>query len=166
MPSDPMTVAASLASEQTNSTLQAILWGTLAAGTLDISAAILVYMPRGIVAERVLQSVAGGILGRAAYENGTPAAILGLLLHFSIMSVIVSAFVLASRRFSWLTQDAVAYGALYGVAVYAVMNFIVVPLSAIGGGKLPPLRDLLGQLVIHVVLVGLPIALVARRFLR
>lgn len=166
MSSDPMTVAATLALTERNLLLRAIGWGTLVAGTLDIMSAIVMYLPRGVGAERVLQSVASGLLGRAAYQSGANAAVLGLLLHFLIMLVIVLVYVLASRRFSGLVNHAAVWGPIYGVIVYGVMNFIVVPLSAIGGGKSPALLDALVQLGIHIVCVGLPIAFIARRFVR
>jgi len=161
-----MTVAATLTLTERNLLLRAIGWGTLVAGALDITSAIVMYLPRGVGAGRVLQSVAGGLLGRAAFQSGAAAAALGLLLHFLIMLVIVSAFVLASRRFNGLINHAAVWGPIYGVFVYAVMNFIVVPLSAIGGGKPPALSDALIQLGIHIVCVGLPIAFIARRFVR
>lgn len=143
--------------------LPAIAWGTLIAGTLDISSAILMYLPRGVSPSRILQSVASGVLGRASFEGGAATAVLGLSLHFAIMSVIVAIYATASRRFTALVRHPVASGALYGMVVFGVMNFIVVPLSAAGGGR-PALRDALLQLGIHIVCVGLSIAFITRRF--
>lgn len=53
---------------------QAILWGGLIAGALDITAACITSSLRGVTPVRVLQSVASGVLGAAAFkgEPGPP----------------------------------------------------------------------------------------------
>ena len=147
--------------------IKAIVVGTLVAGTLDISAAILTWLTRAVAPGRVLQSVASGLLGRDAYSGGTSAAILGLLLHFAIMCVIVSLFVLASRRLPMLTPRALpaalGFGVAYGIVVYLAMTYIVVPLSA-SPIRPPGLSGFIEGMAVHVACVGLPIALVARWF--
>jgi hypothetical protein len=84
--------------------LATVALGTLVAGTLDISAAIITWLVQGVSATRVLQSVAGGLLGRVTFNGGAATAVLGLLLHFLIMSVIVTVFYVASRRLPVLTR--------------------------------------------------------------
>lgn len=143
--------------------LGAILFGTLIAGAMDITAACLTWWFRGVPAVRVLQSVAGGLLGRATYQGGAPTAALGLLLHFLIMSVIVAIYVAASSRITALTNHAIACGVAYGIAVYIVMTFIVVPVSAAAGGTPAP-YDMLVGVIVHILCVGVPIAWVTRRF--
>jgi hypothetical protein len=143
--------------------VRAALWGTAIAGTLDIVYAIVFYGLRGVAATRILQSVASGLLGAPAYRGGVPTALLGLALHFAIMFVVAALFVAASVRLAPLRRHAVAAGAAYGLAVYAVMNYIVLPLSAFPqrGGTPAMLVVALGLLV-HVALVGIPIALCAK----
>ncbi len=53
----------------------------------------------------------------------------------------------------------------YGLAVYLVMNYVVLPLSATSSIRFS-LGSLLGGLVGHALLVGLPVALIARRSAR
>jgi hypothetical protein len=146
------------------SILRAALWGTAIAGTLDIVYAIVFYGLRsGIAAIRILQSVASGLLGAPAYRGGVPTALLGLALHFAIMFAIAVLFTAASRRLAPLRQHAVVAGAAYGLAVYAVMNYVVLPLSAFpqrAGG--PATLVIALGLLVHVVLVGIPIALCAK----
>ena len=55
-----------------------------------------------------------------------------------------------------------ACGAVYGLLLYGFMNFVVVPLSAAGGGAKNPLWIVLTVLV-HVAFIGIPIALFTRR---
>jgi uncharacterized membrane protein YagU involved in acid resistance len=147
------------------SALRAILWGTLIAGTLDITSAIVIWGIRGAPPTRILQSVATGLLGRDSYSGGLPTAVLGLLLHFLIMSVIVTIYVTASGRLAALKKHPVLCGAAYGVVVYFFMSYVVLPLSA-AGGKLPSAQAVMEGLMVHIPLVGIAIGLITRRFAR
>ena len=53
-------------------------------------------------------------------------------------------------------------GPLFGLAAYFVMNYVVVPMSAIGSGPHPGGAVLVNGLLIHAFGVGLPAALFAR----
>jgi hypothetical protein len=143
--------------------LRTIAMGTLVAGTLDISVAIITWLLRGVSATRVLQGVAGGLLGRATFDGGAATAMLGLLLHFAIMSVIVTVFYVASRGVPLLTRQWFWCGLAYGIAVYLVMTFIVVPLSAFPG-RMPSPSAIVQGLIVHMLCVGLSIAFITRRF--
>lgn len=143
---------------------RAILAGVLAVAVLDILEPIIFYGFRGVPPIRIFQSVASGLLGREAYAGGVPSALLGAAVHLFISSVVVVVYWVASRRLPALTQRPLLYGVLYGLIVYAVMTFIVIPLSAIGGGvRVPPLPALLNGIFAHVVCVGPPSAYAARR---
>jgi hypothetical protein len=143
---------------------RAILWGGLLAGVGDITFAFVVSALRGVGPVRVLQSVAGGLLGPAAREGGLAAAALGALLHFLIAAAAAAVYWLASRRLGVLVRHAVVCGLLYGVAVYLFMNFVVVPLSAAYFKPSHAPSALLLNSAGHMLLVGLPIALAARRY--
>ena len=142
-----------------------ILVGGLIAGTLDISyACIFSYIRRGTSPVRVLQSVASGALGRSAFDGGAKTAALGLVFHFLIATIAAAVYYLASRPLRFLVNQAIICGPLYGVGVYLFMNFVVLPLSAIGSRPPLPLPVLIGGLLIHMFGIGLPIALVVRRY--
>ncbi|HYP07367.1 MAG TPA: hypothetical protein VER03_14135 [Bryobacteraceae bacterium] len=144
---------------------RAIAIGGLVSGVLDISAAITQYGLRGVPAARILQSVAAGLLGRAAYAGGAATAMLGLALHFVIAFGATAVYYSASRRMPLLTRHAVPAGMLYGMVVFFFMNRIVVPLSNFpGGGGAFNLQAALPQIAIHMLCVGLPIALAVRRY--
>ena len=136
---------------------RAILYGTLTVAFLDGLYAVIVFRMRGVGADRVFQGVAAGLLGRDAFRGGLTAAGLGLALHVFIALVVVGAYYAASARIGLLRSRPLVCGPVYGVLVYAVMNLIVIPLSAAGGGKFS-LAQVLGGLMIHVVGVGLPAA--------
>jgi hypothetical protein len=142
-----------------------VLAGGLVAGTLDILYAWGFWaIKAGVSMTRILQSVAAGLLGRAASVSGGAAtAALGLALHFFIATAMSLAYHLVSRRVPLLVRRPVLCGAAYGLVLYGIMNYLVVPLSAAGGGgSKDPLWIGLGVFV-HMFLVGVPIALVARR---
>ena len=140
-----------------------ILVGGLIAGGFDITYAIVFSSLRGVPAIRVLQSVASGLLGRAAYDGGGTTAALGLLLHFSIALTWAALFALAARRLAFASERPVAAGLLYGVVIYAVMYYVVIPLSRVPRrANFDPLL-LAMNLLVHTCFIGLPIAMAAKR---
>ena len=159
-----MNPAATTFSLQQSSPLRAILWGGLACGTLDMTAAIIVYcFIMGAKPLRLLQGIAGGLFGPRTFSAGLATAFLGLLCHFVIAFLAATVYVALSRALPFLIQQAILCGVLYGIAVYFFMNRVVVPLSA--ATKFPfSLKMMLIGVVIHIFCVGLPIALAARRF--
>src|SRR5712671_3077070 len=130
-----MNSPATALSAQNPNTMLAILWGGLLCGVLDITAALVVYGTMGAKPLRLLQGIAGGLLGPRTYGGGIATACLGLLCHFAIAFGAAGVYVAASRVAPFLVRHAVLSGALYGVAVYFFMNRIVVPLS--GATKFP-----------------------------
>jgi uncharacterized membrane protein YagU involved in acid resistance len=143
---------------------QAILFGGLLAGILDLTAAFINSGLNGVSPLRVMQAIASGLLGAESFAGGTATAALGVFLHFVIAFGATIVFYLVSRKLKFLTEQAVASGVIYGILVYLFMSFIVLPLSSFTG-KTPsaPLPITIG-LIIHILFVGLPIVLTVRRF--
>ncbi|MGH9387444.1 MAG: hypothetical protein ACRD2N_24540 [Vicinamibacterales bacterium] len=136
--------------------------GALVAGALDIIYAIVFsYFRSGVAPSRILQSVASGALGRAAYDGGAQTAALGLGFHF-LNAFITTIFFLAARAMPRLVQKPIAIGAAYGVVVYLAMNYVVIPLSAIGVFPRPAMVVWVSGVLVHMFLIGVPIALAAR----
>lgn len=134
------------------------------AGSCDITAACLQYYAlRGVGPVRIFQSVASGLLGADAFTGGARTAALGLFLHYFIAFVWTVVFVLASLRLGLLRRPPLFVGALYGVIVFLVMHFAVLPLSAVARRPIDPTMALI-QVGIHIVCIGWPIALAARRW--
>lgn len=138
--------------------------GGLAAGAVDILYAFGMAAIAGRAPLRVLQSVASGVLGQAAFEGGVPAALLGLLCHFAITLGAAFVYLLAYTRLPLLRRYFIPGVVAFGAAVYAVMHVIVLPLSAIPFKMSYPPATLAQQLAVHVFLVALPIALCVRRY--
>ena len=141
---------------------RAILSAGLVVGVLDISSAFVIWWQRGVGSRRGLQGNAAGLLGTNSYDGGLITAGLGLALHFFVAFVVVSVFYLASRRIEFLTKHPVVSGVLYGIGVYIVMYWFVLPTA------FPTFRHRLWNellaVAIHISLIGLPCALIVRRY--
>jgi hypothetical protein len=146
--------------------LDTILLGGLVVGVLDGLFAFVFYgLILGVKPLRIFQSVASGLLGRASYEGGTRTFLLGLLLHFVVATCIAAVYYLVSLKLPVLINHAVVSGLIYGLIAYLGMNYVVIPLSRIGY-RPSSLRVFLPAFIAHAFLVGLPIALIARRSAR
>ena len=142
-----------------------VLFGGLVAGTFDITyACTFWYLKRGVLPTRVFQSVASGLLGDASFTGGGRTAALGLVLHYFIATCMAITYYLFARKLSDLWQKPWVYGPLYGVLLYGIMNYIVVPLSAANPGS-RNLTWVLLSIAVHAFLIGTPCALFARRAL-
>jgi hypothetical protein len=143
-----------------------IVLGGLTAGTLDILDAFMVTMLNGGTPVRVLHAIASGVLGREAYQGGMSAAALGLGLHYFIAIGAATTFLLASRQLPIVLRRPVLCGLAFGLCVWAVMYNVVLPITFGRPNTIPALPQLLNQLGIHALGVGLPIALLASRSAR
>lgn len=118
----------------------------------------------GISFVRIGQSVAQGVLGDAAFQGGASTALIGTALHFAIMFAFVLCFVLLAERIAFLRRRPVLAAIGYGLATFAVMNFVVVPLS---GAARPIVVNawFWASIGAHIVFVGVP-AVIAERWIR
>lgn len=137
----------------------AILLGGLIAGTIDLAAASLISGASPIL---VMHAVAGGLIGQAARGGGTPVAALGFLLQWAMSLIIAAIYVVASLRIPMLRRRWALGGLAYGVAVFLVMNYVVVPLSAVGHAFRFTPRSFALNLA-AMLLFGLIVAAFARR---
>jgi len=140
-----------------------VFLGGVIAASIDLLSAFLFYGIRyGVRPIRICQSIATGLQGRAAMSGGTASAVLGLLLHFLIGITAASVYALAARRLPVLLRRPVPCGIVYGIAIYATMNFVIVPLSR-SPQKLSTDPLVVGTgLLVHMFGIGLPIALAVR----
>ncbi len=144
-----------------------IVLGGLVAGALDIGYAFAHYfLAFEVPPVRILQSIAAGAIGpEAARAGGWGAGGLGLLLHFALTTLMAAFFVAWTRMAPDLNRWPLLSGVSYGLAIFAIMQVVVLPMSATGGaGGGPEGQFLIGGLLIHAFGVGLPIALIAKHF--
>jgi hypothetical protein len=152
------------------STLGPGLAAGLVIGALDALAATAhAYAFSGVGPDRVFRFVAAGAFGRDAF-TGSPAYIAaGLLFHFLIAIAWTALFFVLTGTSARDLRDlraptrAAALGAFYGLAVWLVMNLAVIPLSRLPSRALTLTTPTLAMIAIHVVVIGIPIGLLARR---
>lgn len=140
-----------------------VVLGGLAAGVLDILDAFIVTSLNGGTPIRVLHAIASGVLGRSAYQGGMTTAAVGLVLHFVISFGAATAYFLASRKLPVMLTRWVSCGLAFGLAVWVFMYYGVLPITFGRPNTLPPLPQLINQLGIHALGVGLSIAWFASR---
>jgi hypothetical protein len=144
---------------------RAIALGILICGTLDIADALIFYGFRSHVAPKLLlQGIARSLLGKAASTGGLPTAILGLLIHFAIATTWVVLFILIAQRVTWMFRQPIVAGVLYGFIVYAIMNFVAVPLTRIGARPQPTGIALVNAILAIVLFIGVAVALINKRY--
>ena len=142
--------------------LDTILLGGGAVALLDIANAMTFWaLYRGTSPQRILQSIAVGLLGNDAFTGGAGSALLGAFLHVFIACGIASVYWAACMFWPGLITRPAPYGMTYGAVVYLVMNQVVLPLSRVG--PVPFILPwFLANFIGHVLLVGPPVAFVAR----
>jgi len=134
-------------------------------GSMDLLYVFTFHGLRGVSPERILQYIASGLQGAAAFQGGHASAALGAAAHYFILVVAAALFLFASRRLIWLRERAAAAGVLYGAAIYVVMRFIVVPLSAASPGQGSGLAQAT-NLLMHLFVIGPAISLGLRHWAR
>ena len=152
-------------------TRQAILSGWLLCGVLDITAAcVQAWIQAGRAPADVLRGVASALWGAAAMRGGAGMAAIGLAMHFTVALTATLVFYALSRRIAFLrTAPLLVVGPLYGIVVFAAMNYGTIPLlswvRSFYLGTPPRWPGTMGwpMVVIHMFCVGLPIVWGVRR---
>jgi len=144
--------------------LKPIAIATAVSGALDILFAMILTLWFGRQVPNMLRYVASGPFPPAT-NWGAGGAVLGLSVHFTFRGIMATSFVLAARRYPDMLDNPVKWGLIYALITYVMMNLIVVPLRF--SVPLPPKPlSIATQMFAHVALVGLPMAFIARRYLR
>jgi len=143
--------------------LHAILVGGAIAGAGDLLFAISFAAANGTPPMRLLQTIASGLLGTSAFDGGGSTAALGLAAHFALSWLWAALFLLAAGGVSALMRYPIASGIAFGIVVFLAMRLVVLPLSAFPYPvSFKPLATVL-DLLSHMLLFGVPIAIAVRR---
>jgi len=142
---------------------KSILFGGLTAGILDITYAMIAAATGGGSPVRPVQAVASGLLGSNAFDGGAVVFALGMFMHLFIACSAATVYYWASSRIALLRKTVLLPGAIFGILVYLFMNFVVLPLSVIPFTPSYPAQTLAVGFLVHIFLVGLPIAYFVRR---
>jgi hypothetical protein len=143
---------------------RAVLAIGLIAGTLDIADSLIFNAFRGITPAMVFRYIASGLIGmNAAADGGLEVVLLGVALHYLIALIWTGIFFAASRRLRLLTARPVGSGLAYGIVVYLVMNWIVLPLSRVPHVHNATMGSRINGVLAVVLFIGLTISLLMRR---
>lgn len=145
--------------------VKTILLAGFVAGTLDILAAFLVYtvVLGKTTPVKILQSIASGVLGKQAFEGEMHTVACGLVFHYIIAIGWALAYFLIFPYVSFLRNQKIIAGLLYGVFVWLMMNLVVLPLSRVSPATFRWDGVLIG-VVILMLCIGLPISLITHRY--
>jgi hypothetical protein len=148
----------------TNPTAAAtIAKSAIVAGLLDATAGVIVYFIfKGLNPIQVLQFIASGVYGASAFQGGLLLAGAGLVFHFVIAFAFASAFFFVYPLIGLLRKSPIITGLLYGLFMWAFMNLLVLPNSAMGATPFTIVSVI--EIVWHMALVGLPMALITDRY--
>jgi hypothetical protein len=141
--------------------------GALTATTLDLAVAAAYWELHDHSTMRMLQSIAAYWgWGRGAYDGGIAMALLGATLFFVRMIVLAVAYQAAARSYAVLIEQPYRCGALFGLSVYLVNQYVVLPLVDSMPAPAMSLSWTVCCIVAHVALIGVPLALSARAAVR
>ncbi|MGA9587890.1 MAG: hypothetical protein WBQ95_21345 [Terracidiphilus sp.] len=149
------TLPISLQAQRTTLALPILVGGGVA-GLLDMTSAYITFgrfMPIGI---------AGGIVGAAGRHVSVGQYILGLSIHYFIAFSAAAVYCVASKKLEFLREHFIVCGLFYGIAVFLVMQLVVLPLSAYHAMGPYQYRGMVEGLLAHMVLIGLPISICLR----
>jgi hypothetical protein len=141
-----------------------ILWIALIVGTFDISENLIFNIFRNVTPYMVFQYIASGLIGMRSFSAGVVSVALGAAIHYAIAFTWTLIYYASSRKLSVLVRLPVICGLLYGVFVYVVMTFAVLPLTSVPHStKAITLAARVNAVAALMFCIGLTIALLVRR---
>jgi hypothetical protein len=145
-----------------SSSVATIIRATIISGVLDATAGVVIYwIYKGLNPLQVLQYIASGIFGPSVINGSFLYVFIGLVLHFVIAFMFTCAYYLAFPFIKSFATNTIVNGLIYGVFIWVVMNYIVLPISSIPHSP----KDFVSvlELIWHSTLVGLPIAIIVEK---
>lgn len=142
-----------------------VVWIGLVAGTLDITENIIFNHFRGVTMKIIFQYIASGLIGTKSFSLGAESVALGVTIHYAIAMTWTVVFYVLSRKLTILTRRAAISGIVYGGVVYMIMNFVVLPLTALPHApRAMTLASRVSGVLALLFCIGLTISLLMRKF--
>lgn len=110
-----------------------------------------------------LQYIASGALGKYAFTGGILTAVIGAILEFIMTIIIAGIFIFIVGRISLPRGYIIVSSLLYGIGVFLVMNYIILPLSAAPKLPAPPTWLFIEIILEHMLLIALPLGILLQR---
>jgi hypothetical protein len=139
--------------------LKTSIYAGLIAGTIDIGAACTINQVGPVP---ILRFIASGLLG-TPLPHEPWVYCLGMVLQWLMSIIIAAIFVLASSKIPALLRNWIAAGIAYGIVVYFVMTFVVVPLSRAKSGHVT--MTSFAENLAAMILFGLIVSYTAKRLM-
>jgi hypothetical protein len=142
-----------------------ILTAGLIVGAMDALAANThAYLLRGTPPAAVWRYVASAVFGKSAGTGGPEMIALGLLFHFIVAIGWTGLFFVAYPKLRFLASNVVLVGMAYGLFIWLMMNYVVVPLTKITMGPIRLTTGTVLMILIHLFVIGVPISYLANRY--
>ncbi len=146
-----------------NPILTLIIKAGLIVGTLDIIAAFLnFYVKTGRNPIIVLKYIASAVFGKSAMAGGFGMALAGLLFHYAIALLFTVFFALIFNRLWAWVKHTLLISIIYGVFIWTVMNFLIVPNSYASAIPFSWSAGLTNCLIL-IVCIGYPLTYIFRK---
>lgn len=145
---------------KSSSVSKTILWSGFIAGNLDaIAGAVVYFIFFGMNPIQVVQFIGSGVHGPTAIGGGASMFFAGLIYHFIIAYVVAIIYFYAYPKMKVLRNYKVVMSLIFGLGIWVVMDLLVLPQSNIPKSPFNLSLAIVG-IIWHMILVGLPIALV------
>jgi hypothetical protein len=140
-----------------------ILLVCLLTGTLDAIAALLIsYKVPPVI---IFKFIASGWFGKQAMSGGIGMVLWGLVFHYLIATIFSVILFQLYPVVIKILRDKYFTGIIYGLLIWVVMNYLVLPFTNIphGHGHIQAI-GLIKGIAALIICVGIPIALMADNF--
>lgn len=132
-------------------------------GTLDILAAFIQFYSKTQKSPIVvLNFIASGIFGKEAFTGGNKMAAFGLFFHYLIAFAFTLLFFALYPKLKKLIRNKYVLGLIYGLFIWLVMQFLIVPLSRVPVTKFS-IQGAIISISILIVCIGIPLSWLAKK---
>jgi hypothetical protein len=155
--------------------IRAVLITSLVAGILDLTIGVLGYylmvnghLPQNIsiYIRNVLRYISSAAFGKGE-GNANAMELAGFFFHFFIAISFTWFYFLIYPSIRLFHRSTLASSVIYGLFVWAIMNMVVVPLSALHSPFIPPdMKKALYQAIVLMVCIALPVTIGAKKYYR
>jgi uncharacterized membrane protein YagU involved in acid resistance len=126
------------------------------------------HLPENILTymKNVLRYIASGAFDKGELKEST-MELAGLLFHFFIAISFTWFYFLIYPSIRLFHRSILASTIIYGLFVWAMMNMVIVPLSALKTPVIPPdVKKALYQAIVLMLCIALPVTLGAKKHFR